>query len=503
MGYRLLLLLPFWCPVVACGPTAAPPPSTTEASAQAITNGDPAPNEPEVFLIESSYDTGKSAICTSTLIARRTLLTAAHCVDPLLSGATSVTVRATNKASYSQASFLDFIEVEEVRLHPSWSRTTLSHDFALLLLASAPSVTPKAWNRSDLTLLTGEPIRAVGYGQNNPTASSGAGTRRQANLTIRNVTSDHYRLGDSTSKGICFGDSGGPSFHTFSDGVEKIIGVHSTTQTGACVDGSDGRVDRHAPFIDQWLSEKETASCAADNQCRSGCPSKDPDCVCAADGTCDFGCVLTPDPDCAPANCVANGICQQSGCLTQDVDCKDDRESCQTASECQGGRCEADAEHPQPYCTHPCGAPAECSVDMACVSGTCKYAPAPQDGGTNPAADAGYSGECLVDAHCSGGGRCVTDLFSGMRRCQAPAQPQVDAGSAAPGADAGAASAATDGGEDAEEDGGEDAAEDPDLGTVIGGSGCSSAGAGLGLPLALLGVLLPTFRLTHRRRWRG
>ena len=73
----------------------------------------------------------------------------------------------------------------------------------------------------------GQPVRALGYGLD--ALDGGTGTRHEVALTLRQISPEQILIGDLVSKGICRGDSGGPTLHTFDDGVERVIGVHSFT----------------------------------------------------------------------------------------------------------------------------------------------------------------------------------------------------------------------------------------------------------------------------------
>ena len=248
------------------------------------------------------------------------------------------------------------------------------NDIALALLDRAPNVTPKPWNQATLQGKNGQPIRAIGYGANMGGATpTGGGLKRQAALTFRMIFTDLFFLGDGVSKGVCHGDSGGPSFHTFSDGIERVVGVHSFTTDQACLTGADTRVDSYQAFIRQWLTEKEAPSCGDDGRCAMGCPQLDLDCVCGGDGQCTTACPdLTRDPDC-PAECFGNGQCAQ-GCPFRDPDCVLDGESCANPGQCGGGRCVSDDQH-DPYCSVACTSNAQCWAGAECdpALGHCRY----------------------------------------------------------------------------------------------------------------------------------
>ncbi|MHB8879051.1 MAG: S1 family peptidase, partial [Myxococcaceae bacterium] len=190
------------------------PPAVVEPLAQkhdAIMGGANAASDPQVFLIDLTFDNAVRTVCSATLIGQRTLVTAAHCVDPARqAGATSVSIKATNKMIASQASTSELIDIVETRLHPSWDPLAAksSYDIALLLLATPATPAPREINRAGLSGFVGQPMRVVGYGRTDPSTSN-SGTRRAVTVNVTSDDSDHVFFGASGSTGICAGDSGG------------------------------------------------------------------------------------------------------------------------------------------------------------------------------------------------------------------------------------------------------------------------------------------------------
>lgn len=243
--------LPALC-LASCAPDLRAEGTTTRG----IVGGAVDPLDPEAFMI-SFRVYGVPNMCSATLIAPRTLITAAHCVDPsLYPGSPRIEFQATNAPDARAAGSGDFIDVVDIRLHPGWSFRTSSRDLALLLLATPPAgVSPKPWNEDDVSGLSGSAVRTVGYGLTDPDDSWSYGVRHAVDLEIRAVDANYLTIGDTISRGFCSGDSGGPTFAAFPDGTERLIGVHSIGET--CTDGRDVRVDAYADFIREWLQEKE------------------------------------------------------------------------------------------------------------------------------------------------------------------------------------------------------------------------------------------------------
>lgn len=349
------------------------------------------PETRSVFLLDLRFDNGSAGICSAVLMTPRVLLTAAHCVEPALHSATSVSVKATNEVDDSSLKLSDFIDVTAMERHPQWNAADdlNPHDVAALLLASAPDVTPSPLLRTLPASLVGQSVRVVGYGRTAAALDESSGTRRTALVSVTRVSADVFELGAEGASGICQGDSGGPSLVTGADGVERVAGIHSAARSSSCGSGSDIRVDAHLAFIDAFVAAHDPAQCTsdgrcaascaqsdpdclcvADGRCMGACPGTDPDCPCGADGRCTAGC-SSADPDCA--DCAANGVCAAASCLTADPDCLLDGAVCQRPDECGGHQCLLDARGFS-YCSRTCENDDGCQLDLKCADHLCQAA---------------------------------------------------------------------------------------------------------------------------------
>ncbi|MBI4820584.1 MAG: S1 family peptidase [Deltaproteobacteria bacterium] len=206
---------------------------------------------------------GVPNMCSAALIGRRTLVTAAHCVDAsMYPGNPTLRFSATNRPDARNAGSGAFIDVVDVRAHPGWGLGGLDNDIALALLASDPGVAPKPWNQDDVALMVGQPARLLGYGYTVPEDYTSWGVQHETASVLHSVESAFMNLRDGAERGICNGDSGGPTYMTFADGTERVVGVHSTAES--CFEARDVRLDFHREFIETWLAEKEGPPAAAD-----------------------------------------------------------------------------------------------------------------------------------------------------------------------------------------------------------------------------------------------
>ena len=193
-----------------------------------ITDGQPDPGHPGVGKLSSS-----GAACTATLVGKRTVLTAGHCVQ---SGATYFTLGSQR------------YHANQIIRHPSYGGGN-SNDVALVILSQEPQGVPRSPVATQAPQ-NGQTITLVGFGKTGEYKSD-YGTKRYATNTIYQVSSSIFAF--KGSRNICNGDSGGPTFARYGN-QEVVIGVHST-KSGWCGNGgNDMRVDRYVSWIKQSAS---------------------------------------------------------------------------------------------------------------------------------------------------------------------------------------------------------------------------------------------------------
>lgn len=340
--------------------------ATIGQTRQPIIGGKVSFTDPEVFMLRMHTAKGDGA-CTSTLIAPHTLLTAAHCIA--FEGA-EVTISATNNTNAFATHGAAWLPTEGAFGNPDYDAKVFTDDTAIIQLVDEPFAPVKPFNREPIDSYLAAPLRITGYGIT-VQAGDDYGTKRTTSSKLIGIEAKKFQLGIGTH-GICQGDSGGPTMMTFPDGVERQVGIASTTSEVCGHGDTDIRVDRYTAFIDPLLEQIE-GSCGADGRCRPGCAVADPDCACFDDGVCDSRCQNpAQDPDCA-SSCAKDGVCSKTACSTPDPDCADFGAACGRDAQCAGRRCITSEQHSVPYCSAACDDQHACPSGFECASGACRF----------------------------------------------------------------------------------------------------------------------------------
>lgn len=289
----------------------------------AIVNGAPTTGDAAVVAL---VHRGQS-FCTGTLVGRRTVVTAAHCLPPHIDlRLDDIEVFFGSRLGESGGFTMPVVDG---LAHPSWSPERVAGDIGLLALAHDAPAEPVAMAYDDLSILSvaGDPVRLVGFGI---TARDGAGggTKREGMAMVEAIDASSLYL-DPGPASTCNGDSGGPLFLQ-QGGAWVFAGIHSRSDCDRQQIAE--RLDVHVmDFVQPFTEEHEGAgSCAADGYCALGCEDADPDCPCAEDGLCTEACTMPElDRDCSAA-CATDGVCDES--CEVDADCGCDGDACEPAA---------------------------------------------------------------------------------------------------------------------------------------------------------------------------
>jgi secreted trypsin-like serine protease len=243
----LLLFLLAACPAkVGEGPTV--PCGKVD---QRIIGGTATTGDPNVVMLLMGFGSQASSLCSGTLIAKRVVITAAHCVD---NNWGFIRVYFGSRQGQDPAVLGQRMGVA-VKVHPAWNAYNLTNDIALVRLDSDAPTQPKALNTEPMgSKLLGQPVRLVGFGASNGTTKTGVGVKRQTLSKLDGIFSTKIRFNDGEHL-TCNGDSGGPAFMTI-NGQEKLVGITSYGDSDCAVYSMDTRVDSfYAGFIAPTLAE--------------------------------------------------------------------------------------------------------------------------------------------------------------------------------------------------------------------------------------------------------
>lgn len=292
------------------------PPSLGETSLSIVNGTESIADDAVVALVYRDKQ-----FCTGTLVGKRTVVTAAHCLPP-----------NSNVPLFGiEVVFGNKVGPESIRLSvvdglasPEWDEDKVGGDIGLLALSDDAPVEPMPMAYYNVTALPEmlPQLRAVGFGVTEADGE-GNGTKRTGMLAVEHYdeTSIYLNPGPAST---CNGDSGGALIFV-RDGREFLGGIHSRSDCSSAIIAE--RVDIHTmnmitPFME---AHEGNASCAKDGMCGSECAEPDPDCPCVEDGVCsDFCAYLESDLDCT-AECIGDDcivedskVCSDDSCMGSD-----------------------------------------------------------------------------------------------------------------------------------------------------------------------------------------
>lgn len=172
----------------------------------------------------ASLSVGFSGACSGVIVGEDTILTAAHCSD-----INSVSFGVDRYQPVASA------QVEKVVVNPGYVEDgTDRNDIAWVKLASkipgafSPAILP---DHAALLIHPGSAFQSYGYGQGGP-----EGTLATIGLSIEGISpaGREIQAEQSAARGLCYGDSGGPSFLKAEDGSSVLIALTSRVENSDC-----------------------------------------------------------------------------------------------------------------------------------------------------------------------------------------------------------------------------------------------------------------------------
>jgi len=206
--------------LMACGKTQNFSNVTSTPVAGVYGGSEVIPADPINSSIVALYSTDEGFLCTGSILTNDLILTAGHCIAK--SPSKMVVIFGSKMIENQKLAPGAIVRKAINGLHhpdyiPNVMKATMMNDVGLIrfdggLPAGYKPATVLVNYKAHIQ--NGTPVVMAGYGISNVLFKSGAGTLRKVNLSVSdaNFSAAEASISQGVSKGICEGDSGGPSY---------------------------------------------------------------------------------------------------------------------------------------------------------------------------------------------------------------------------------------------------------------------------------------------------
>lgn len=237
---KIWVLLPLLLLAACSNKNTGPSPV---AHGESIINGKTADKDSDIVkatvaLVMVDADRTRS-FCTGTLVSKDIIVTAAHCVEPIMSGYQvqvsfgGETFTSKNDGELREIDrFYTYEMVYPSAGNPEAVRTINDlKDIAVIkLLTTAPKwAVPAMILGSESSLTVGQEVTVAGFGRTKEDQAAMATELQVTQLKIQKIESKRIELDQTQGTGACWGDSGGPALMSDDQGLVVMGALSGAT----------------------------------------------------------------------------------------------------------------------------------------------------------------------------------------------------------------------------------------------------------------------------------